>query len=288
METIVRSRIAPTPSGLLHRGNAYNFLLTKFLVRQPGEVQLRIDDLDAFRVRPEYLQDIFDTLDWLKIFPDSGPENITEQKEIYSRQLRIPAYNETLGHLVKSGHIFACTCSRKEIMEGSIDGQYPGTCRRKQLPLDMPNASWRLEIPKKTIVHFKDVLLGEVKLDLYDIARDFIVRRRDGIPAYHVASLTDDVDSGINTIIRGKDLLESTAIQLYLSTLLGLGSFGTARFFHHPLIETPEGEKLSKSAGSTSIRSIRESGVTYDQFYQEFLGWKKGFGMDHAFILTDD
>ena len=285
---MVRSRIAPTPSGLLHRGNAYNFLLSKHLAGQPGKIQLRIDDLDAPRVRPEYLQDIFDTLDWLNIIPDSGPRNINEQQEIYSQQLRIPRYNNTLDQLVKSGNIFACTCSRKEILERSIDSQYPGTCRHKQLPLDTPDASWRLEIPKKTIVCFEDLLLGEVKLDLYDAARDFVVRRRDGIPAYHIASLTDDEDSGINTIVRGKDLLESTAIQLHLAKLLGLPSFQTTRFFHHPLIETTEGEKLSKSAGSTSIRSIRESGMTYDQFHQQFLDWKKGFSPGHNYKESMD
>lgn len=271
----IHSRIAPTPSGFLHRGNAYNFLLTALLVQKKGgsSLRLRIDDLDAPRVREAYVQDIFTTLRWLDIHWNLGPENPDEQHRIYSQQLRIPRYQELLDALAKTGHVFACTCSRKDIAQNSKDGQYPGTCRLKQLPLDTPDAAWRLHTPQNTIIHFSDALLGNVSIDLGSESRDFIVRRRDGVPAYHIASLADDVDHGINGIVRGADLLTSTAAQLYLSDLVGATSFRQTVFYHHPILQDTAGDKLSKSAGSSSIRSIQEQGVSLEQLYQEFRQW---------------
>src|ERR1044072_4565705 len=115
MADILRSRIAPTPSGFLHIGNAYNFLLTEAIVRKAGVVlHLRIDDLDALRFRREYLEDIFDSLAWLGIQYDDGPKTIAEQEQQYSQQFRMSRYNEVLHLLVATGLVFACNCSRKD------------------------------------------------------------------------------------------------------------------------------------------------------------------------------
>lgn len=270
----VISRIAPTPSGFLHRGNAYNFLLTDRLIQQQnGLLRLRIDDLDAPRMRSAYLEDIFITLDWLGISWTEGPTSAAEHRDRFSQQMRISRYQQTLDQLAASGRVFACSCSRKEIVSISADGQYPGTCIYKKLPLDMPGTSWRLRTDPGTIICLADPISGTQTIDLYRKNRHFIVRRKDGFPAYHVASLTDDVDYGINLIVRGNDLLESTATQLLLAKFLNLTTFEQTQFYHHPLIYTDDGTKLSKSAGSTSIRSMIGTGMSASAFYLEFEEW---------------
>jgi len=279
MNGLVRSRIAPTPSGFLHQGNAYNFLLTAWLTRQlKGTLRLRIDDLDAPRIRPEYLEDIFDTLKWLGISYAEGPEDCFAQQQRFSQQLRLDRYHDTLQQLVATGQVFACTCSRKQIAAESPDGQYPGTCLLKNIPLNTAGASWRLMTMPGTIVRFTDRLAGDYTADLYEVARHFIVRRKEGIPAYHIASLTDDVDFGINLIVRGADLLESTASQLYLAHILQWQSFKEIRFIHHPLLNDGTGTKLSKSAGSTSILFTRNQGITQDAFLSGFERWQQQIG----------
>ncbi len=276
---MIKTRIAPTPSGLLHRGNAYNFLLTAFIASQKkGTLRLRIDDLDAPRMRREYLEDIFETLSWLNIKWQSGPESTTAHLAGYKQEYRLPRYHELLDKLVATDQIFACTCSRKDILQESRDGQYPGTCRFKNLPLNTPDAAWRLITPESSVIQFEDALMGKISIDLHLQARDLVIRRRDGLPAYHLASLTDDADFGINTIVRGDDLLLSTGVQLYLAEKLFLPVFKEIRFYHHPLIKDSTGEKLSKSAGSASIKFLRESGKSSATFLEKFTDWKDLLG----------
>ena len=272
---MIKSRIAPTPSGLLHRGNALNFLLTSALVAEGrGELRLRIDDLDAPRVRTAYLDDIFETLRWLGIHWSQGPMDVADHVANYRQELRLSLYENLLDQLVTTGQVFACTCSRKALAAASQDGQYPGTCRFKNLPLNTPDASWRMITPENIFIHFQDAFLGKLSINLFDQARDFVIRRRDGLPAYHIASLADDVQYGINTIVRGEDLLLSTAVQLYLTQLLQLTDFETVKFYHHPLIKDDMGAKLSKSAGSTSMHHLRQSGLTGKNFRTEFEHWR--------------
>ena len=275
----IHTRIAPTPSGLLHAGNAYNFLFANLLVQKNGgSLRLRIDDLDAPRVREDYLRDIFDTLHWLDISWTKGPQTISEQQAIYSQQLRIARYKQMLGRLVATGQVFACTCSRKESANHSLDGQYPGTCRFRNIPLDTPEAAWRLCTPVGSVIEFNDALLGKTSINLYDTNRDFIIHRRDGFPAYHIASLADDLDHGINTIVRGADLLYSTAAQLYIASLLGTDLTKRIQFYHHPILAGSNGEKLSKSAGSTSLKARRETGILPATIYTDFQSWLSGIG----------
>lgn len=262
----VHTRLAPTPSGYLHKGNAYNFLLAQRLVQQHGgTLRLRIDDLDVLRLQPEYVQDIFDGLHWLGIQWQLGPRNTEEQTSLYSRHLQMEQYHQTIEALITTGNVFACTCSRKEVATHHKPGHYPGTCRHKNIPLNYPGASLRIIVPQNTVIRFTDELKGEVAVDLAGTMGDLVIRRRDGLPAYHVASLTDDVTHGINTIVRGEDLLESSAAQLYLATLLGTASFLKTRFYHHHLFVDEEGNKLSKSGGSTSLKWLRENGVSPEE-----------------------
>jgi glutamyl-tRNA synthetase len=274
MAELVRSRIAPTPSGFLHIGNAYNFLMTEAIVRQSnGLLRLRIDDLDAPRIRKEYVEDIFESLSWLGIEPDEGPQDAAEQSTLFSQSLRISKYNDLLHRLVATGLVFACNCSRKDLQQKSSDGQYAGTCIDKQIPLDTPDVSWRLRTSEATNVSFHDRIMGRQEIRLWDVQRHFVIRRRDGLPAYHVASLYDDVDYNINTIVRGADLLTSTAAQLYLAQLLQLDGFIRTAFYHHPLMTDEKGEKLSKSAGSTSLKAMRESKMRAEDLRASATDW---------------
>ncbi len=259
---LLRSRIAPTPSGYLHAGNAFNFLLTYHVVRQSGgSIRLRIDDLDTPRIRQEYITDVFDSLNWLGISWDEGPHTPEEHYRLYSQQLRLDRYHKYLDVLTATGKVFACSCSRQEIERNSRDGHYSGSCIGKGIPLDAPDTSLRIVIPDPCLVTIHDRMKGVVTVDLYRVMRHFVVRRRDGIPAYHLASLADDLDFHINCIVRGEDLLHSTAAQLYLASLLQEPVFSSARFYHHPLFADDDGRKLSKSAGSISLKHQRAAGM---------------------------
>jgi glutamyl-tRNA synthetase len=274
---LTRSRIAPTPSGFLHLGNAYNFLLTEELVRKDGgSLRLRIDDLDAARVRTEYLEDIFESLKWLDIDWHEGPKSMADADE-HSQILRVASYDTALEELVKSGRVFACECSRSQLQQVSKDGQYPGTCREKGIPLDQPGVSWRFRTRQDEVVNWSDEILGAVEIDLFSENRDFVIRRRDGIPAYHVASLCDDVDYGVNLIVRGQDLLTSTAAQRALAAALGWEPFLQTKCYHHPLMLDEQGEKLSKSAGSRSLKTLREAGRSSHEVQEAAWKWFEGF-----------
>jgi len=264
-------RIAPTPSGFLHLGNAFNFILTATLARSKGgSLRLRIDDGDAARARPEYIEDIFETLHWLGIRWDEGPRDAADHGARFSQRHRIPRYNSIINALIGTGRVFACTCSRKGVLATSADGQYPGTCRHKAISLDTPNTALRIQTPADAKIWMNDALAARRSYGPHAYARDPIIRRRDGLPAYHVASLADDLDHGITQIIRGADLLASTVAQLYLSQLLSTTAFDDVVCLHHPLITDSEGHKLSKSAGSASLNSQREAGIPATEIYAQF------------------
>ncbi|MFN8712219.1 MAG: glutamate--tRNA ligase family protein [Bacteroidota bacterium] len=240
-----RTRIAPTPSGFLHSGNIYSFQLTAQLAAETGaEILLRIDDLDAARKRPEYVANIFETLHTLGIRWQLGPQTPDDFENNWSQHLRLPLYNETLQQLRQhEGLVYVCTCSRRELDAAN------GTCNCKNnnLPFDTPDTAWRVAVEPGTVISFNDLQRGKVEIDLAETTGDFVVRRRDGIPAYQIASLTDDVHFGITHIVRGEDLLPSTAAQLFLAEKLGLTSFLQSKFLHHALITDESGLKLSKS-----------------------------------------
>jgi glutamyl-tRNA synthetase len=251
---IAQTRFAPTPSGFLHAGNAANALIIFGLAAKYGAgVLLRIDDLDAARVRDEYLHHIFDVLEWLHLRPDQGPENPAAMAE-WSQQRRLANYERLLDHLVATGRVYACRCSRNQLLQAGYGGRYPGLCRNKKLPLDQPGLSWRLNTEGLEPVPWHDAWFGPQTGQVTRDEGDFIIRRKDGLPAYHIASLSDDAHFGINLIVRGQDLADATAAQLQLARLAGLEAFCKAVFVHHPLLRSPDGQKLSKSAGAAAIR----------------------------------
>jgi glutamyl-tRNA synthetase len=239
--------------------------------RADGVLRLRIDDIDAPRVRPEYIDDIFRTLAWLGLDWDEGPQTPDEHQRLYSQSLRAERYDELIQQLINSGKVFACQCSRKDLSEKSCN------CLEKNLSLHQPDTALRI-ITSLDAIKVHDPKSGITSVSLSDDMKDFVIRRRDGIASYQVASLTDDIDHRINLIVRGQDLLYSTAAQLYLASLIGDNDFSKTSFYHHLLLKDEEGNKLSKSAGSLSLKAMRESNTSSEEFYiklSQLMGWKE-------------
>jgi glutamyl-Q tRNA(Asp) synthetase len=246
-----KTRIAPTPSGFLHEGNAFAFLLTSELAKRHGaSILLRIDDLDNDRKRPEYVEDIFLTLEWLGIEWQEGPRTAAELDSAWSQHHRLHLFEEALTTLREKGLVYACGCSRKQLAAFDSPADDAHACSNGNLPLDTPDTSWRLRIPRETEVCFKKLNGEMTALRPADLLPDPVVRRRDGIPAYQVASVVDDHHFGIDLIVRGEDLLPSTAVQLFIAQQLGFSGFLNATFHHHSLVLNEKGEKWSKSAGT--------------------------------------
>jgi glutamyl/glutaminyl-tRNA synthetase len=272
-KTVLRTRIAPTPSGFLHLGNAASFVLTWALARaQGGEVALRIDDLDAARMRAEYLDDIFETLDWLGLDWDFGPSSAADFTKNYSQHLRLDDYKKMLRELVQQGGIYACACSRKDILSSQnalkTGNLYLKTCRNAQIPLETAQAAWRISVDSAAAVSFHEFREPEKRAcNLSETMGDFVVRSKNGFPSYQMASLADDVFLGTNFVVRGSDLLPSTQAQVFLAKTLGLETFAETTFLHHRLILGAQGEKLSKSAGAASVRTAREQGLKLSEIY---------------------
>jgi glutamyl/glutaminyl-tRNA synthetase len=265
-----KTRLAPTPSGLLHLGNVYSFALTAALAKKTGAaILLRIDDLDQERVQPAYVQDVFDTLRFMRIPWQEGPENAEDFEWHYSQLKRMHLYQQALEQLKESGLVYACTCSRAQVARSNTAGTYPGTCRHRNLPLESKEACWRLNTERAGEIIIKNINGIITKAVFPGGMQDFVVRKKDGFPAYQLASLVDDVHFGIDLVVRGEDLWPSTLVQLHLASLLGLKSFTQAAFYHHPLIMTGPDKKLSKSAGDTSIHYLRQHGATSEAIYEQ-------------------
>lgn len=271
----LRTRIAPTPSGYLHMGNLYSFVLTWLIARaEGGTVRLRIDDLDAARTRPVYLEDIFRTLDFIGLIPDEGPSGVDDFLRQHSQKFREGNYRLVLNGLKESGHLYGCSCPRSRILADNPAGIYPGNCRNRPVDFTAKEIAWRVALPPACPVQFKDALTGQShEVALNDEMGDFVVMRKDGLPAYQVASLADDLYYGINMVVRGNDLLTSTAAQLHLSAILGLTTFKATEWHHHPLIKNEQQQKLSKSAGDLSVRKMIENGMKKEDFLFRIAGW---------------
>ena len=278
----LRSRIAPTPSGFLHLGNVFSFVLTWLIVRQnKGHLLLRIDDLDAQRRRIEYIDDIFSTLEWLDLDYDEGASGTADFFQNFSQETRLQNYEKLLTELIniQSSLIFECRCSRADIQRNSTKGLYAGTCRESRVVSRIPpnghsnngEVAWRIKVPSETIV-FQDVLKGQIEISLAKQMGDFVVRKKDGLPAYQVASLSDDLEYNINYIVRGEDLIDSTVAQAFLAQLLDKKQFTESHFLHHPLLRLPNNEKLSKSAGATAVQSLRKEVASPQLIFQWIAG----------------
>lgn len=257
-----KTRIAPTPSGFLHLGNILSFAITVALAKkQNASILLRIDDLDQARANKTYIQDIFDTLNFLEIPWDEGPRELEEFEKSYSQMHRMGLYNLALENLRDKGLVYDCNCSRKQINEDTC------RCFEKRLSLSADNVSWRLITSpqnKLAIKTYNGVLIEET---LPAEMHNFVVRKKDGFPAYQLTSVIDDLHYGVDLVVRGEDLWQSTLAQHQLAMALGADDFMQIAFYHHPLIKDADGNKLSKSAGATSIKYLREHGNNAADIY---------------------
>lgn len=267
------SRIAPTPSGFLHRGNAANFLLTAAIVAvRGGQLLLRIDDLDAKRTRKAYVRNIFTTLQVLKIQPHMGPRDPYELSREWSQTLRVEVYREALARLRSNGHLYACDCSRKRMRK--VGGRvYDGHCRNRNLPMDTPGLAWRIQVPRDTMIQLPERLnTRHAPMALDEVMGDFVVRKKDGFPAYQLASCVDDIHFGVTDVVRGVDLLPSSVAQEYLRALL-LPAETEWRLYHHPLLMDGKGDKLSKSAGAEALVEGSDADFDRNELWTEIKGW---------------
>lgn len=268
--TFRRTRIAPTPSGYLHLGNILSFVLTAGLARRHGaEICLRIDDLDRARVRRAYIDDIFDTLRFLSIPWDLGPRDGDEFLTRDTQMLRMDLYLDALRHLQEQGAVFACNCSRSVLSSMSQGGGYPGTCRHKGIPLSEEGHAWRLHTAQEAEVVMHRLTGLPTAHALPPDMRCMQVRRRDGSPAYQLASVVDDIHFGVDLVVRGADLHDPTLGQLHLSRLLPSNGFAQTVFCHHRLLTDTTGGKLSKSEGAMSVRHMRQTGHTARDVYAQ-------------------
>ena len=254
------TRIAPTPSGYLHRGNAYNFLLVWLLARtHNGTIVLRIDDLDKGRFRAHFLESIFYDLHWMGIDWDKGPTSI-EDAQAFSQHRRLALYQQYLETVRSHPELFGCTCTRKMIAQASKDGQYPGTCRQMEAE---SGKVWRLWTAGKW---------GRVNNQKEPLSSSVVLCNRQGIPSYMFACVVDDWNHGVDVIVRGEDLYPASVTQSYLRQVMGIPK--EPYHIHHSLLFDEAGRKLSKSTSSTSLSALREEGMTKQLLYQEFANWR--------------
>ncbi len=265
----VTGRFAPSPTGRMHLGNIYAALMSWLSARSAGgRWILRIEDLDPGRSRQEYARLIEDDLSWLGLEWDEGGLAGPGSMGPYCQSLRGEYYARALERLEDLGLVYACRCTRADIMASSAphqsDGRiiYAGTCRPQTgLPFPRPEGkgSRRLYVPPGEVIEYTDRYFGPQRVDLASECGDFIVRRADGAWAYQLAVVVDDAMMGVNEVVRGADLLLSAAQQTYLYRLLGQTP---PRWAHLPLITNGEGQRLSKRDASLSMESLRASGAT--------------------------
>ena len=252
---MVVSRIAPTPSGYLHLGNAVNFLLTSWYVRSHGgKLLLRIDDMDATRCRREFVDDVFFALEWLGIEIDEGPSGTEAFYRDYSMAKKTDYYMAELHRLQESSKLlYACECSRKSLAAYGSD-IYPRLCKESNHNLETHRSAMRIHVPDDTVID-----VGGRRVELDKAMGDFVLWRKDGLPAYQFVSVIEDRDLGVNALVRGEDLLVSSAAQLYLAPFLQAEVFERADFIHHGLIAGEGNKKLSKSEGAYALKMMRHS-----------------------------
>lgn len=245
------TRFAPAPTGYLHLGHVLNAIYVWDIARASGadaRVLLRIEDHDRARSRAEYETALLEDLAWLGFEADG---ELTRQSD------RTALYERSLAKLRARGLTYTCECSRGDI--GS--GPYPGTCREKHLP-ETPASGIRVRL-ESAVERFDDLRLGPQEQMPSEQCGDLLVRDRHGNWTYQFAAVVDDWLQGVNLVIRGEDLLDSTGRQIQLARLLGREQ--PPAFLHHELLMKSPTQKLSKSDGDTGVRDLRAKGWTAEK-----------------------
>jgi glutamyl-tRNA synthetase len=268
---LVRGRYAPSPTGALHLGNLRTALLAWLFARcAGGEFVLRVEDLDRPRVRPGAMAQMLVDLRWLGLDWDEGPD-VGGPDAPYTQSERQAIYEEQLQRLQEAGLVYPCYCSRAEVARaasaphGDEGPRYPGTCRelsearRSRYQAEGRRPSLRLRVDDERVISFTDLVVGSVSQQVQQTVGDFILRRADGIFAYQFAVVVDDGLMRINQVVRGADLLSSTARQILLFEAL---NFPMPTFAHVPLWLDSTGQRFSKRIDSAGLDSLRVNGAT--------------------------
>lgn len=273
-----RGRIAPSPTGYLHLGHARTFLLAEQRAHAAGGVLvLRSEDLDRSRARPEYAQAMLHDLHWLGLRWQEGPQVSGEETGAfgpYRQSDRITLYRKVIQELQAAGAVYRCVCSRRDLAaavhaphaEDEDEPLYPGTCRQRGRNGD---GALRFRVPDGEAVAFVDARLGPQRFVAGLDFGDFVVERRDGVPSYQLACVADDFAMGITEVVRGRDLLRSTARQILLQRTLG---YPTPVYFHCALMVDEHGQRLAKRADGLSLRALRERGLSAEEVRAMALG----------------
>jgi glutamyl-tRNA synthetase len=263
--------MAPTPSGALHAGNAFSFLCAWLWTRAlNGSVVLRIEDVDLARARPDLVEAIFRDLEWLGLDWDEGPTGPGDLQSSFRQASRDrqERYRSIWEDWKDRGLLYPCRCTRADLRtdapqvdrigDGIPAGPvYSGRCRDRSREEAGESDAWRLRLPDVPS-KFVDEWRGHQGIARLDTLGDPVIRRGDGIFAYHLAVCADDADQGVDLVVRGRDLLPFAHLHGYLHGLLGTPA---PTFAHHPLLGDARGDRLAKRAGSSSLSGMREYGI---------------------------
>lgn len=280
------TRLAPSPTGALHLGNARTFLANWLLARQNGwRIVLRIEDMDGPRIKRGAAQQLIEDLEWLGLNWDEGP--------FYQSQRR-PSYDAAIDRLIKSRYAYPCVCSRKEVDAAASaphaeDGSsvYSGTCRDKFPDVEAARTAsgcepaLRFAVPPARVVELDDTFAGHRRFDVARELGDFVIAKADGTPAYQLAVVVDDADMTVTDVVRGDDLLDSTPRQILLYEALGLTD-RIPTYHHLPLIIGPDGRRLAKRHGDTRLSFYRDRGVPAARVVALLTRWCGIDTGDHA------
>ncbi len=282
----VRGRFAPTPSGYLHLGNVFTALCAFVQARaQGGQFILRIEDVDSPRCRPSYTTQILEDLLWLGFDWDEGPD-VGGSHGPYLQSECGPIYRKAMDSLTQRGYLYPCFCSRSALASvasaphglTSQGPAYPGTCRHLSAAdaarlAKRKKPALRFRVPERAL-EIEDQMHGLVRFP-EGFGGDFVVSRADGVVAYQLAVVVDDARQGITDVVRGEDLLDSTARQVWLYEALGLP---VPRFAHVPIVHGPDGRRLQKRDKSVAVVDMAKRGVASERIIgclAYLAGWTK-------------
>jgi glutamyl-tRNA synthetase len=272
-------RLAPSPTGAQHVGNARTYLIAWLAARShSGQIKLRLEDLDSPRVKKGAAEQALLDLRWLGLDWDGEP--------VY-QTARLPLYRRALHRLQEMELVYPCTCSRADVERAASaphadhEGPaYPGTCAGRRVAdaarLNVPFC-WRFRAGAE-VMAFVDGFRGQVRLTSAQMGGDFVIWKTDGTPAYQLAVVVDDAEMAVTEVVRGDDLIPSTPRQLLLYRALDLQP---PRFVHVPLVVGPDGRRLAKRHGDTRLGSLRAAGVTAEALIG-LLAWSCGWQKEMA------
>jgi glutamyl/glutaminyl-tRNA synthetase len=263
-----RGRLAPSPTGLLHLGHASTFYTAQLRAEAVGGILLlRNEDLDPQRSQQRFVDAMIEDLTWLEI---------NWQPPMISQSQRTALYHSAFNRLLEQGAVYPCSCSRKDLTrmmhaphEDSDDEPvYDGRCRPVNASASrtfVQNVNYRFRVPDNETISFEDLNLGPQSFKGGTDFGDFLIWRKDGLPSYQLACVVDDADTNITEVVRGRDLLKSTARQILLQRALSLP---TPAYFHTHLLTDEHGLRLAKRHDALAIRTLRQQGLAPAQVLQ--------------------